>query len=247
MIEQLMEKDNLKKSYLYESVAEKIEDIIISSPDMVGQKLPSEQAIADSLGISRNIVREAFKIIKERGLIEVKSGEGAFVSKPRSTVITKMLERSIKMNYTDISDIYEIRECLEVNACFYAATRINDNEIKNLNNLVNEMEKHKNISKKWAELDLQFHITIVNAVRNPLFYAYIKPLFNILFLISKKARDSEGAIESGIKGHKKILEALSERDPDKAKQCMHDHLIRSKEDIKSVEDGGKKEKNAVRE
>ena len=61
----MFETSGLKHTNLYEVIADRIEDIIINDPSMVGERLPSEQSVADEFGVSRNVVREAFKVLKE--------------------------------------------------------------------------------------------------------------------------------------------------------------------------------------
>ena len=72
----------VSRKNLYETVADKLEESIMSNSALVGTKLPPEQTVAENYGVSRNVVREAFKTLHERGIIEVKNGEGAYVSKP---------------------------------------------------------------------------------------------------------------------------------------------------------------------
>ena len=69
----------LEGAHLYEQVADRLEQQILSHPDTVGTKLPSEQELAHGFSVSRPVVREALKLLKERQLVTVRNGEGVFV------------------------------------------------------------------------------------------------------------------------------------------------------------------------
>ena len=78
-------------AYLYEQVADRLEARILSDPDTLGHKLPSEQALADGFSVSRPVVREALKLLKERRLVSVRNGEGVFVEKPDASALAWFL------------------------------------------------------------------------------------------------------------------------------------------------------------
>ena len=68
---------NVERVNLYESIANNLEEMILNDSSQIGQKLPSEQTMAANFGVSRNVIREALKILKERQLITLHIGEGA--------------------------------------------------------------------------------------------------------------------------------------------------------------------------
>ena len=117
------EVDSVKKNNLYESIADTIEAMILDDTLKVGERLPSEAAMAESFGVSRNIIREAMKILKERHLVELRNGDGARVVKPDSSSLKDVVNRMVIMGSLSLSEIYELREALEVSAAGLAAGR----------------------------------------------------------------------------------------------------------------------------
>ena len=95
----------------YDYVACQLEDEICGCE--VGTKLPNEQAIGDRFGVSRTVVREALKLLKERGLIEIQNGSGAYITKPSSDILTLTLKRAAKINHYSRDDIYAVLKLLE--------------------------------------------------------------------------------------------------------------------------------------
>src|SRR5215467_12933360 len=87
----------LKQPRLPEVVAGKIEEAIINGTFSVGSQLPSEQQLADQFGVSRNVVREAFKFLKERGLIEILNGSGAYIRQPSGSATSNALDRYLRL------------------------------------------------------------------------------------------------------------------------------------------------------
>src|SRR5262249_45389122 len=99
----------LQRKPLPEMVAGEIETAIIEGTFAVGGQLPSEQQLANQFGVSRNVVREAFKFLKERGLIEIMNGSGAYVKHPSYTPTSDALGRYIRLlgAHESIVDLYE--------------------------------------------------------------------------------------------------------------------------------------------
>ncbi len=221
----------LRKINLYEVLAEKLEEMIINDPLLMGEKLPAEQIIADNYGVSRNVVREALKILKERGLVELKNGEGAFIVKPKPQIFTKMINRMMLLSDVDFSDIYEIRFPLERETASLAAKNITQEELLHLRNLCTQMRNLSDDSDEWARLDLEFHLSIARATKNPLFYLLLKPFTDSLLVIFSKSLSISGAKSEGIKGHEQLLEAISNKEPEKARSLMHEHLTSSQKTI----------------
>lgn len=221
----------LKKINLYETIAERLEKMILEDLIKIGEKLPSEQVLAENFGVSRNVVREALKILKERGLVNVRSGEGAFVSKPKTKILDDMVNRILLMGDISFKDVYELRFTLEVDACGLAAERISEDAIKELDNIIENMKKSIHKEDEWVSLDLKFHIAIAKSTKNPLFYSFIKPLAGTLVSMFEKGYHSPGASKEGIKGHMLIVEAIRKRDKLLAEKAMLEHLKRSEVDV----------------
>jgi len=226
---------SIKKANLYETVAERLEQLILDDTLKLGEKLPSEQALADKFGVSRNIVREAFKILKERGLIEVHSGEGAFIAKPRSKMLHDMINRVIVMGDVTLSDVYEARYALEVAAVACAAERSSEEDVDELKQIVENMKSAAENADKWIELDWEFHSKIAKISKNQLFSYFIKSLTGSMMTIFLQGYESSPqSIEAGILDHIAITNAIVEKNPELAKKAMFEHLKHSEKDVLSI-------------
>ena len=110
----------LNKKPLYEQIADSIEEAIIYKGE-AASKLPSEMALSAQFGVSRTIIREALKLLQARGLVEIRVGGGAFITKPESEDVSELLLRIVQMDRIEDKDVYEIRIILEVAAIREAA------------------------------------------------------------------------------------------------------------------------------
>jgi len=228
---------NIKKRILYEDIANEIERMIIENTLPTNSKLPSEQKLAEMLGVSRNILREALKTLKERGLISVKTGNGIYVDKPGQKVLQDVLKRFVYFQNVPLNEVFEIRFSIEVSACGLAAARAGKKDLLELENLIREMKKSINNVSLWSDVELRFHLSIAKSTKNPLFLAFIQTLTNMLSELFEKGYYKKNAIEHGIMGHENILEAIKSKDIKRAKQAMVDHLETSKQLLLDLKGG----------
>lgn len=222
---------NIKRTNLYEMIADQIEEKLMDDTSLIGERLPSEQSVADSFHVSRNIVREAFKILRERGLIDVRNGEGVFIAKPEPQMLSKIIKRIVLMDGADFKDLYELRYALETTACKLAIRRISQEQIQTLQKILNEMEQNIENQEAWAKYDLDFHKLIVKASNNELLYSFYKPILSSLREIFSTAWEFPGAKEKGRESHKRIMEAFLSRDESQAIKYLEEHLMISQENI----------------
>ena len=220
----------VKKVNLYESVADRLEDMILNDTIKIGDRLPSEQALADNFGVSRNIVREALKILKERGLLELKNGDGAHIVKPDAALLRGMVGRFIILGDIETNHVYEMRLALEGPAAAYAALRATDGDIAALEQIVSDMKDNIGNVENWVKHDLLFHTTIAKASGNPLFFEFIKSMTDSLAALFEKGYHVPGATEEGLQKHYNVLQAIKERNPKLAEFRMNEHLTKSARD-----------------
>lgn len=218
---------SVKKVNLYEEIAENLETFILTSTKTVGDKLPSEHELAKRFGVSRNIIREALKLLKERGLITVRTGEGAYITMPQSALFTDMLRRVLTLQDIDANTIYEMSLGLEAMAARYASSRANEKDFDVLDELNRKMNDHLDDFAMRVELDVSFHKKIAQFSRNALLEMFVSSMTDLRAGVIQHALQSEGGDRDGVKYHQKIVKALRKRAPDEAEAIMCEHLEES--------------------
>jgi GntR family transcriptional repressor for pyruvate dehydrogenase complex len=218
-------------------VASAIEEAILSGNLKVGEKLPSEQELADQFGVSRNILREALRDIKARGLVEIKNGAGIYITKPTSADVEGMLNRVVVLSDSVIKDYYEVRFALEVMACELAAQRISKEEIQELKNIYDAMKKNISTRDELTRLDFEFHNIITKATNNNLFCSFLQPLQNIMTYMFNQSYSAASQKEA-LEGHNNILAALIKKKPELAREAMINHLRNSERNFVNLNKTG---------
>ena len=218
----------IKKTNLYEEVARNLEEMIVHSADMLGQKLPSEQSLANSFGVSRNVIRESLKLLKERGLVTVRAGGGAYITRPESDTLTSMIARFVAMDGTDDVAVFNMRILLEVESCRLAATRCTDADLDDLERILRDIEIYYEDHARRMELDNRFHARIAELSGNRLLALFVHSMADLIMHLIQGAMKSTLNSDSVIPYHSRILAAMRARDVELAASVMKEHLEESK-------------------
>jgi GntR family transcriptional repressor for pyruvate dehydrogenase complex len=215
-----------EKQRLPEIVAEQIEEAIIGGDFVAGSQLPSEQQLADQFEVSRNVVREAFKYLQERGLIQIINGSGTYVTPPSAAPTSTALGRYIRLlgHRDSITALYEARRVLEGNNARVAAQRADDSDIAALEHCLTDMREGVSDIGRWSQADLEFHLTTANATHNPFFRVLLEPLVDQLREVIAEGYLVEGAVERGLNAHILLMQAIRARDSEAAYQAIIEHL-----------------------
>lgn len=218
--------NKVPKVRLPEIVAAEIEEAIMSGLFAAGSQLPSEQQLAGQFGVSRNVVREAFKFLKERGLIEIYNGSGAYVCQPSGLPTSHALGRYIRLMgvHTSVGALYEARRTLEAANARLAATRATPEDFALLTAHLQQMQDHSGSIDRWSEADLAFHLDVARATHNPFFSVLLEPLVDQMRDVIAEGFRVPGAAERGLAAHRRLLGCLMARDPDGAEAAILDHL-----------------------
>ena len=153
---------------LAEQVADGIMNLIQETPYKAGDKLPTEKELCERTGAGRNTVREALKILASRNVLEIRQGAGTFVSEkqgiPDDPLGFSMVNDHVKLT----KDLLQVRIMLEPQIAALAAQCAKENEIKELEEILEE----KNLEEELRKEILEFYF-VVRDFLNPHFEAVI--------------------------------------------------------------------------
>lgn len=216
--------EKIEKTKIYEAAVDQIRAQIENGTWKPGSRLPSERELAEQLGIGRPSIREAMRVLEVMGLVQIKTGQGIFVSEPdpnvkRSKVLLSMLEED---DY--VVDLLEVREILEPQIAYLAAQSATDRDIEVLQEILARMEKRANQGESTADDNIDFHLAIARSVDN-------KVLFQVQKLLLRSSRDAvvryfevPGRDSKSLVGHHEILNAIKAHNPEQARKLMFEHL-----------------------
>ena len=216
---------------MYQQISDDIECKILEGSIASGSRLPGENLLAEEYGVSRNVIREALKRLKEHSLVIIRTGSGTYVSQPSTVPISQAMRRILlhNLNNFNVLQFYEVRQMLEPNCASLAAKRGTEEDIQKITSAFEEMEANKDDVSAWSRSDLKFHQAVALATHNPLVMSILEPLTDSLQKVIAVGYMVPQAVSSGLRAHKQILDAIQKRDHDLAKKAMFDHLMDSQE------------------
>lgn len=223
---------SLQRDTLYEQIAERIVELIVSAALHPGDKLPGERELAEQLGVSRPVIRDATRILSVRGLVEVRPGSGTYIQEldPRQATAPIELYLRLRRAHNTFNQIYEIRHTLEVEIAGLAAERATEEDLAALEAAIDGMAANSEDSQLFTHYDLAFHSALGNATHNDLYNVLLTPITDLLldYRLAAFYYDPEETIHTGLTGHREILDAVRSRDPRGARQAMLHHLKKAK-------------------
>ena len=192
-----------------------------------GDPIPSESALALSLGVSRVAVREAFSSLQALKLIDVGNGRRARVAALDSNVLAVLLDHSVHTDQTTIQQILDVRRTIELRTAVLAALRRTEKEAQAIAGHAQAMADHFGESPRVMEHDIAFHEAIAQASCNPLF-ALIVGAFHVVtrqtWPIGWTMRASDDARRASVSCHQEIAAAIAAGNPKRAEQAMAEHF-----------------------
>ena len=212
----------LDKRPLPQIIADKIIDLIESKELLPGEKLPSEQELMKELNVGRGTIREAIKSLVSRNIVEIRRGVGTFVAKNTGVVEDPLGFSFINNKKKLVKDSMDVSLLLEPSIARWAARNATDSEILEIIELSKKIETAILNDENYSDLDVEFHTKIANSSRN----LVVENLIPILNTNIRSLIDVTHAVlrEHTILSHKKIANAIKERDEEMAERLMREHI-----------------------
>lgn len=225
---------------LYEQLVERIESQIISGELGVGDQLPTEKELVSSYQVSRTVVREAMKALKEKGWVDTLVGKGTFVIDNVSRGIDVSFDLALrKAAGGSFGYLIEVREMIEPEIASLAAMRASDEQIAKVRDCVKMMQESldKADYETFLKGDLAFHVQIAEATGNPLILMILYPVVKLMRVQQEYHvhHVTMGGQRSQVY-HKLIIAALEKHDPVEARKCMQEHIWQVRADVTKVDE-----------
>ncbi len=194
------------------------------------ERLPTEHDLAAEFEVSRPIIREALRRLREQGLIYSRRGAGSFV---RATGLKEPLGFGQLENIADLLNCYEFRLTLEPAAAAAAATRHDADSMTDIRRALDLMRDATNRQSHREDADFQFHLAIARAAQNNYFSTAMEALKEHIAVGMKfhgvSVRREVAGLMRVFNEHEAIAEAIETGDALAARQLMHDHLTGSRD------------------
>lgn len=215
-----------RKDCLVTRVVRAVEGQILDGRLTVGTRLPPERDLAESLGVSRTVVREAVRILVTKGLLETQHGVGTTVRAITRAEVVKPLNLFLRTCGEDISieHLHHVRCVLEVENAGIAAEVASDADIQALRAICDAMQSSRAKPQQFAEKDNEFHRRLAQTTYNPLLILLLDSIRELITEVRTRVSEQAGLFERVMPTHLQILECIAERDARGARRAMREHL-----------------------
>lgn len=183
--------------------------ISLQQSDILPGDYLREQILAKEFGVSRTPVREALRKLETEGLVH---------AEPRLGMRVRALD------YTEVMELYEVREVHERAVARLAASKSTDIELSELKQLQTDLEKVKANPTKMAAANLRFHTALLHMAKNRFLSRAVETMQRTMLLLGPSTLNDPMRATVAIKEHRALIKVLEKRDADKAEAIMSEHL-----------------------
>ncbi|WP_330564555.1 FadR/GntR family transcriptional regulator [Pseudomonas yamanorum] len=203
----------LIKRSLVDQALDQLRQRIAQGVWAIGERLPTEPELSAELGISRNTVREAMRVLAFSGLIEIRQGDGSYL---RS--MTDPLGAMKAMSHCTLAQAQETRQILEVEAVGLAALRRTDEDLVALRAALKASGDHyQGDLEHYISCDLVFHKRLVDAAHNPALSELYQYFSSIVGAQLRQTLNIQPRRQAVFDLHGALLDAVEQQDPERAK------------------------------
>lgn len=213
----------MEKQTLGEITAQKLVRMIQEKGYVPGDKLPTEMELSEVLGVGRNTVREALRILMSRNIVTIRQGSGTFISEkngiPDDPLGFSMMEDTGQLT----RDLLQVRLILEPPIAALAAQNATEEDLDRLEQVLEQVEALVRERKDYAEKDSQFHAQIAACSHNTVMSNLVPVITDGVRVFASAVKETE--YDQTLVSHRAIFEAIRDKKAVEAQQAMYFHLM----------------------
>ncbi len=213
-----------KQQTVAEAISAEILDLLRQKELRPGDKLPPERELAEMLGVSRPSLREALRALSMMKVIEIRQGDGTYVSALKPEELVEHLEFVFMLDDSTLLQLFEARKIIETGNVSLAAERITDEELAALRDCLDQSERAVDDPEAFILADIELHEIITRAARNPLLERFMASIGTLSRASRQKTTHMSGVTKTTVEHHRQIVAALEAHDPQEAGAAMLRHL-----------------------
>lgn len=208
---------------LTDRIVDRIGQLIDAEGLSAGERLPAEREMARMLGVSRPAVREAVKVLEERGRLVVRHGQGVYVARD---AIDEVRQRLLTLE-VNLNELFDMRLVLEEPAAAWAARRATADDVAELAQRLaaEEVARKPPIDfDRLRRLDTAFHMQIVRMAKNRFLQQTLGVLQEMIGSGMETTLVIPGRVDVARSDHRRIFAAIAGHDAEEAVAAIHDHI-----------------------
>ena len=215
----------------YQEIINQLEETILSGRLRTGDKLPPERELIESLGTSRRTLREAFRVLEQKGLLEIKIGSkgGTFVADRIQERLGETLGMLMRTENVTQLELAEFRSATESTVASLAAERASMDEISALETDVDGvaalLDRNPLDQQRFINLEVALHQCLVKICGNTVYVPILKTINKILlYPMWEKDPIDRAYVKTAVKDWRRLVDALRRREPGEAEMIMRNHI-----------------------
>jgi len=212
------------KNGLVHRVVAEIERLITTGQLAPGMKLPPEREFAETLGVSRTVVREAMHTLTAKGLLASRHGSGTTVRQVTRETLVEPMEWLLLGQNATIDHLHQVRSILEIEIVRLAAAQASEEDINRLRGIVTQMEQDKEDVTAFVALDADFHQALSETTHNPLLAVLLDSVRHLMQEVRRQVHRHPTVYNTVVPDHLEIVNAIAAHDPEAAGRAMQRHL-----------------------
>lgn len=214
---------SLSRDRLSEEVARQLTELIVSGRIPPGEYLDPEEELAEQLGVSRSVVREAIRTLESRFLVRRKRGVGTVVTDGYGEYLADAMDLSIRGNKIPVEHFLDFRSIIETGVVRLAVAHATDSDIEALRDALQRMQGDGHGSAS-VQADVDFHVQLAASTHNEMLQIVLRAIRDVLRDSIERTRKVQDRPKSGHNFHARILQGIESRNEDLAVEAMTEHL-----------------------
>lgn len=212
-----------------ELVVAHVRDLIDRGSLKPGDRLPAERELAVRVGVSRPSVRAGLRALAAMGVVQSRHGAGTFIRGGPPMLGSEPLSFLAALHGFTRDAIFEARRVLEVGVAGLAAERATGDQLASISEELTGMYASMDDPQTFLVHDIRFHRAVAVASGNPILASVVEMVSGIFYEQRRKTAEHASDLKESADLHRAIYNALRQREPDRARRAMDEHLSRARE------------------
>ncbi|OLF12407.1 GntR family transcriptional regulator [Actinophytocola xinjiangensis] len=210
------------------AIRDEITGLILSRGLKSGDPLPTETELVETLGVSRNSIREALKALQALDIVEIRHGYGTYVGRlsldPLADGLTFRALHDIGRDLRSMEEILEVREALENALIRRVAASVPEEDLAALDEVTKRMSERAKSGETFAEEDREFHEVLYRSLNNALVTQLLRAFWDVFHRVNHRLGVTDPNPMQTVRRHRAIVTALRKHDVARAEVAMDEHF-----------------------
>lgn len=210
------------------AIRDEITGLILNRGLQSGDPLPTETELVETLGVSRNSIREALKALQALDIVEIRHGYGTYVGRlsldPLADGLTFRALHDIGRDLRSMEEILEVREALENALIRRVAATVPEEDLAALDGVTRRMNERAKSGDTFAEEDREFHEILYRSLNNSLVTQLLRAFWDVFHRVNHRLGVTDPNPMQTVRRHRAIVTALRKHDVARAEVAMAEHF-----------------------